>query len=173
VKPKAALMLGMCGGLSRYHQVGDFFNPIAAIREEGTSNAYLPPQCPALPVFDVQRAVTRELEDRNFKYHNGVIHTTNVRFWEFNEEFKAMLKRERVQTIDMECATLFTVGFARNVPVGALMLISDLPLKEGGVKTKESAMALFRTHTEAHIEVGVAVLKRIQQREADGYVCTY
>jgi AMP nucleosidase len=43
LKPRAILMLGMCGGLMKEHEVGDFFNPVAAIREEGTSNAYMPP----------------------------------------------------------------------------------------------------------------------------------
>ena len=167
ITPSAVLMLGMCGGLKEQYEIGEFFNPVAAVREEGTSNAYMPPQCPSLSSFVIQRFVSEELERRNLLYHTGVIHTTNVRFWEFNEGFKAMLKEERVQAIDMECATLFTVGYARSVPVGALMLISDLPLKEGGVKTKESSREVFSKHTDLHIGVGVSVLKNIQSYEKD------
>ena len=48
VKPKAALFLGKCGGLKKKIKVGDFILPIAAIRGEGTSNNYLPPEVPAL-----------------------------------------------------------------------------------------------------------------------------
>ena len=48
IKPKAVLMLGMCGGLRDTYEVGDFFNPVAAIRGEGTSDAYMPAQCPSL-----------------------------------------------------------------------------------------------------------------------------
>jgi len=168
LKPKAVLMLGMCGGLRDEYKVGDFFNPAAAIREEGTSNAYMATQCPSLSSFLIQRFVCEELERRSIKYHTGVIHTTNVRFWEFNEDFKQMLADERVQTIDMECATLFTVGFARYVPVGALMLISDLPLKEGGVKTKESARIVFERFTSLHIDTGISVLMNMQEREEGG-----
>ena len=165
IKPEAVLMLGMCGGLRDRYEVGDFFNPIAAIREEGTSNAYMPPQCPSLSSFVIQRFVSEELDGKGLTYHTGVIHTTNVRFWEFNEEFKVMLKSERVQAIDMECATLFTVGYARHVPVGALMLISDLPLRAGGVKTNESAKAVFSEYTNLHIDVGISVLKDIQKNK--------
>lgn len=169
IKPKAVLMLGMCGGLRKDYKVGDFFNPVAAIREEGTSNAFMPPQCPALSSFVIQRHVVEELERRNFAYHTGVIHTTNYRFWEFNDKFKEMLAAERVQAIDMECATLFAVGFACYVPVGALMLISDLPLKPGGIKTAKSAKAIFQKYTEMHIQAGISVLRNMQAKESRGF----
>jgi len=168
IKPKAVIMLGLCGGLRDEYRVGDFFNPVAAIRNEGTSNSYMPPQCPALSSFVLQRLACEELEKQKLKYHTGVIHTTNVRFWEFNEEFKASLAVERAQAIDMECATLFIVGYARRVPVGALMLISDVPLQRGGIKTAESAKKLFEKYTGQHIDVGINALKTAQEREKAG-----
>ncbi|OGS43367.1 MAG: hypothetical protein A2539_03660 [Elusimicrobia bacterium RIFOXYD2_FULL_34_15] len=167
-KPKSVLMLGMCGGLREDYNVGDFFNPVAAIRGEGTSNEYMPIQCPALSSFVIQRYVCEELEKNSLKYHTGVIHTTNVRFWEFNEEFKVNLLKEKVQAIDMECATLFTVGFAKLVPIGALMLISDLPLKEKGIKTKETAKLIFEKYTNLHINTGISVLKNMQEQAKKG-----
>lgn len=169
IRPKAVLMLGMCGGLRDEYTIGDFFNPVAAIREEGTSNAYMPPQCPALSSFVIQRYVCEELERRALTYRTGVIHTTNVRFWEFNPDFCTTLKVERVQAIDMECATLFTVGFSRYVPVGALMLISDLPLKIGGVKTKESARRVFEEYAGVHLDTGISVLGNLKAQEEKGH----
>ena len=169
IKPKAVLMLGMCGGLRNDYEIGDFFNPVAAIRGEGTSNAFMPSQCPALSSFVIQRYICENLESQNLKYHNGVIHTTNVRFWEFNEKFKETIKKERVQSIDMECATLFAVGFAKYVPVGALMLISDLPLKADGIKTKNSAKSVFNKFTDLHLQTGISVLKNMQKNEKKGF----
>lgn len=168
IKPKAVLMLGMCGGLRNEYKVGDFFNPVAAVRGEGTSDEYMPPECPALSSFVIQRYICEELEHAGLKYHTGVIHTTNVRFWEFNGGFRKKLKTERAQAIDMECATLFTVGFAKFVPIGALMLISDLPLKAKGVKTAESAKVIFQKYTDLHINLGISVVKRMQCKEKDG-----
>jgi AMP nucleosidase len=110
-----------------------------------------------------------ELEKQKLKYFNGVIHTTNVRFWEFNEVFKKVLSSERVQAIDMECATLFTVGFARFVPIGALMLISDLPLIPQGIKTSEEAAQVFKLFTKYHIEMGISVLQNMQNDEHLGF----
>src|SRR3569833_2588320 len=51
IKPKAVIFLGKCGGLKKKNAVGDLILPIAAIRGEGTSNDYLPPEVPALPSF--------------------------------------------------------------------------------------------------------------------------
>ena len=169
INPRAVLMLGMCGGLSDEHEIGHYFNPVAAIRGEGTSNSYMPPQVPALSSFTVQRFAVDALERHDLTYHNGVIHTTNVRFWEFNENFKKTLLEERAEAIDMECATLFTVGFARSVPVGALMLISDLPLRPDGIKTAESAKGIFDKYTGRHLELGMEALLSMQEREAGGF----
>lgn len=168
IKPKGVIMLGMCGGLRDEYKIGDFFNPVAAIRGEGTSDSYMPARSPSLSSFVIQRFVCEELERRGFKYHSGVIHTTNVRFWEFNEDFKKTLQEERAQAIDMECATLFTAGFARYVPMGALMLISDTPLKEKGVKTASSAKMVFEKYTGLHVDIGMEVLKNMQKKDTTG-----
>src|SRR5690606_39880449 len=44
IAPQAMLFLGKCGGLKRKNRLGDLVLPIAAIRGEGTSNDYLPPE---------------------------------------------------------------------------------------------------------------------------------
>ncbi len=164
IKPKATLMLGLCGGLRPEHTVGSYFLPVAAIREEGTSDAYMPPRCPSLASFLIQRYASEALETKKIEYFRGVIHTTNVRFWEFNEEFKKKLQEERAQTIDMECATLFTVGFARYVPIGALMLISDLPLKSKGIKIA-SFNKTITGHAKTHLTLGISILQKMQKEE--------
>lgn len=55
IKPKAVLFLGKCGGLKKRNKIGDLILPIAAIRGEGTSNDYFPPEVPALPAFALQK----------------------------------------------------------------------------------------------------------------------
>jgi AMP nucleosidase len=160
--PKATLFLGICGGLHRSLEVGDFVLPTAAIRDEGASRHFMPPQVPALPTFKIQKFVSQIVVERGFDYRTGVVHTTDYRFWEFNERFKQQLYEERALAIDMETATLFSVGFASKVPIGALLLVSDLPLRE--VKTRESARAVFRRFTDTHIELGVEAMSQIAER---------
>lgn len=162
--PKATLFLGICGGLHRSLEVGDFVLPTAAIRDEGASRHFMPPQVPALPTFKVQKFVSQIIVEKGFDYRTGVVHTSDYRFWEFNEQFKTQLYEERALAIDMETATLFSVGFASKVPVGALLLVSDLPLRKGGIKTKESARKVFRQYTDLHIEIGLQSMSEIAER---------
>jgi AMP nucleosidase len=163
-EPEATLFLGICGGLHRSLEVGDLILPTAAIRDEGASRHFMPPQVPALPTFKIQKFVSQIVVERGHDYRTGVVHTTDYRFWEFDERFKAQLYEERALAIDMETATLFSVGFASKVPIGALLLVSDLPLREGGVKTRESARAVFREYTDLHLELGVAAMSEIAER---------
>jgi len=165
VDPIAILMLGLCGGLRKRHRIGDFFNPVAAIRDEGTSNHYMPPQVPALASFTIQKSVALELEKTSQFYHTGVVHTTNYRMWEFDDKFRETLESQKVGGIEMECATLFSAGFSRNLNVGALLLISDLPRTRRGIKTKQSSKMVFKKYAEPHMKLGINVLRHIRDME--------
>ncbi len=157
---KLSLFLGMCGGLRRRYKVGEYLVPVAAVRGEGTSDYYFPPEVPALANFFMQKAVTDVLEKEKSIYHIGITYTTNMRFWEFNEDFKNTLKLTKAQGIEMECATLFTASYKRRFTLGALLLISDMPLSVEGIKTKKSSEGVFEKYTEDHVEKGVLILKR-------------
>lgn len=156
---KASVLLGMCGGLRRRYVVGDYLVPVASIRGEGTSDFYFPPDVPALANFLMQKAVTEVLEREKAAYHIGITYTTNMRFWEFNEEFKTRLKASKAQGIEMECATLFMASYKRKFTLGALLLISDLPLDPKGIKTKTKAENVFDKHTGDHVEKGINILR--------------
>ena len=162
------IMLGMCGGLRRNYKVGDYLVPVAAIRDEGTSNFYFPPEVPALANFMVQRATTHVMESEKIHHHIGIVHTINKRFWEFDLEFVKRLKRNRAQAVEMECATLFISSYRHKLPLGALLLVSDLPLESDGIKTKDSSIRVFEKYTEEHVELGVkamASLGRLQDQK--------
>jgi AMP nucleosidase len=160
---QTSILLGMCGGLRRRYQIGEYLVPVAAIRGEGTSDYYFPQEVPALANFLMQRAVTEVLEDQKTVYHIGITYTTNMRFWEFNEDFKTILKNSKAQGIEMECATLFAASYKRKFTLGALLLISDLPLKEEGIKTKQSAEFVFEHYTKDHVEKGIQILKKARE----------
>ena len=135
---KAVLFLGKCGGLKKKTQLGDLILPIAAIRGEGTSNDYMPPEVPALPSFRMQRSISSMIVKNQLDYWTGTVYTTNRRVWEHDEKFKEYLRTLRAMAIDMETATIFSVGFYNEIPVGALLLVSDQPMIPEGVKTEES-----------------------------------
>lgn len=163
---RASVLLGMCGGLRRRYQVGDYLVPVASIRGEGTSDFYFPIEVPALANFLMQRAVTEVLDEEKATYHIGITYTTNMRFWEFNEEFKNRLKLTKAQGIEMECATLFAASYKRKFTLGALLLVSDLPLNQDGIKTKQSSQWVFDTYTADHVEKGIKIMKVAREMQA-------
>ncbi|MGO4593750.1 AMP nucleosidase [Leifsonia sp. 2TAF2] len=163
VCPKAVLFLGKCGGVKRKSRLGDLVLPIAAIRGEGTSNDYLPPEVPALPAFQLQRAVSSTIRDVKQDYWTGTVYTTNRRVWEHDETFKEYLRRTRCMAVDMETATVFAAGFANRIPSGALLLVSDQPMTPEGVKTAESDRGVTRDFVEQHIRIGVEALRLVRR----------
>jgi len=162
IQPQAVLFLGKCGGLKKRNQLGDFILPIAAIRGEGTSNDYFPAEVPAMPAFSLQRAISSTIRDHGFDYWTGTVYTTNRRVWEHDENFKEYLRKIRAMAIDMETATLFTVGFANKIPTGALLLVSDQPMVPQGVKTSESDTKITHNFVDQHIKIGIDALKEIR-----------
>jgi AMP nucleosidase len=160
VAPKAVLFLGKCGGLKKT-KVGDLILPIAAIRGEGTSNDYLPPEIPALPSFRLQRAVSSVIKRHEMDYWTGTVYTSNRRVWEHDEKFKQYLRDIRTMGIDMETATIFTVGFINSIPHGALLLVSDNPMEPEGVKTADSDKKVTQTYVKKHLDIGIDSLKEL------------
>src|SRR4028118_2288818 len=161
IEPQAVLFLGKCGGLKRRNKLGDLILPIAAIRGEGTSDDYFPPEVPALPAFALQKAVSTTIRDYGVDYWTGTVYTTNRRVWEHDEEFKEYLQKVRAYAIDMETATIFMVGFANKIPTGALLLVSDQPMTPDGVKTEESDKKITEQFVERHLRIGVDSLKQL------------
>jgi len=138
--------------------VGDFILPIAAIRGEGTSNDYLPPEIPALPSFRLQAALSAAINRENLDYWTGTVYTTNRRVWEHDEKFKDYLREIRASAIDMETATVFVVGFVNHIPKGALLLVSDNPMTPEGVKTSRSDATVTEKYVKLHLDIGIATL---------------
>jgi AMP nucleosidase len=161
INPEAVLFLGKCGGLKTKNKIGDLILPIAAVRGEGTSRDYFPAEVPALPSFALQKAVSTTIRDYDSDYWTGTVYTTNRRVWEHDEEFKTYLEKIRVMAIDMETATIFTVGFFNHIPTGALLLVSDNPMTPEGVKTEESDKKVTSGFVEKHLKIGIDSLKQL------------
>ncbi len=164
ISPEAVLFLGKCGGLKKKNKLGDLILPIAAIRGEGTSNDYMHKSVPALPAFNLQKAVSTSIRDFKRDYWTGTVYTTNRRVWEYDDYFKDHLRRTRSMAIDMETATIFIVGFRNEIPSGALLLVSDQPMISAGIKTEKSDSEVTETYLEDHLRIGVKSLQMLRDR---------
>ena len=161
INPKACLFLGKCGALKAKFNIGDLILPIAAVRGEGTSNDYFPSELPALPAFALQKAISTTIRDHDRDYWTGTVYTTNRRVWEHDTLFKEYLTKLRVEAIDMETATIFSVGHYNKIRTGALLLISDKPMEPDGVKTEKSDTSVTANFVDVHIQIGIDSLKQL------------
>lgn len=166
IHPQAVIFLGKCGGLKLENALGDYLLPIAAIRGEGTSNDYLPREVPSLPSFSILKAISAAIQIKGEDYWTGTVYTTNRRVWEHDEVFKKYLRTTHADGVDMETATLMTVGFANKIPMGALLLISDTPMTPDGVKTEQSDKLVTCNFAEEHLMLGIEALNIIRSNKS-------
>lgn len=164
IKPEAALFLGKCGGVKHVATLGNLVLPIAAIRGDGASNDYYPPEVPALPAFSLQKAISTTIRDHHRDYWTGTVYTTNRRVWEHDRKFKEYLRKIRCIGIDMETATIFITGFYNEIPTGALLLVSDQPMVPDGIKTAKSDRKVTQQFADKHLRIGIDSLKQLINR---------
>ena len=163
-RPKAVLFLGKCGGLKSSTEIGHFILPIAAIRGEGTSDDYFPPEVPALPSFKLHKFVSEKIVEAGYDYRTGVVYTTNRRVWEHDIAFRERLRKMTCLAIDMETATVFIVGHHNDIPRGALLHVSDVPITPEGVKTEAKDKIVAAQWTDVHIDLGIKSLLELEAK---------
>lgn len=152
---KAVIMLGMCGGIDDILEVGDFVVPTAAIRGEGTSRHYIPPEFPAMPASSVNLYCIGAVRSKDYTPRCGIVYTTDRRLWEFDEAFVDYLRKQRILAIEMELATLFSVAYCYEVPIGSIMLVSDMPIQKRGIKDKKLHTRIYTDYMDNHLEMAL------------------
>ena len=124
----------------------------------------MPKEVPSLPAFSIQKACSKAITNKGRQYYTGVVYTTNRRVWEFDENFKEYLVRTRALAVDMETATIFTVGFANRIPTGALLLISDRPMISDGIKTSASDKIVTQNFVREHLDIAIETMQDITDK---------
>lgn len=127
---------GTSGGIDTKVHGGDLILASAAVRGDGTSKEYLPPDYPAVADFDVLCALKNAADSLcdgspGNAYHIGVVQSKDSFYGETNPETMPVAEYLQTRwesyvrcgclTSEMECATLFSVGIARKVRVGGVI----------------------------------------------------
>lgn len=121
---KRALFVGYCGSLQQRIRAGDIIVPTEAIREEGTSFHYLPPDISAQPHQDIHNVAVKCLQRNKIPYQRGTIWTTDAIYRETKGKVKRYQK-EGVLGVEMELAALFAFGMAHKVAIGGVLVVTD------------------------------------------------
>jgi len=126
---KTFVNIGAAGGLQENMSIGDIVICDRAIRDEGTSDHYLPVEKYALPCPESTGNLCRAFERKGIQYSKGSSWTTDAPYRETVGELR-QYRSDGVATVEMEVSALFAVGAYRGVSVSAIFVISDILSEE-------------------------------------------
>ena len=120
---RSFFVVGMAGTLQDI-PIGSFVIPTGAIREEGTSYHYLPPDEAVRPSGRLIRALREACAAWGIEPAQGMNWSTDAPCRELVSKVERY-RRDGVLTVEMEAAALFAVAKVRRVEVALLLVVSD------------------------------------------------
>jgi uridine phosphorylase len=121
--------IGTAGGLQQNMDIGDIVLCDRAIRDEGTSNHYLPDEKYAFACPDLTENLCTAFEKKGIEYSKGTSWTTDAPYRETVDELR-QYRSDGVATVEMEVSALFAAGAYRGVGVSAILVVSDILSEE-------------------------------------------
>ena len=165
---KTLIRVGTCGGISLDVKCGDVVVASGAVRQDGTSHEYAPPEFPAVPDIYTTAAMFGAARSLGYNVHVGVVQSKDSFYGQHSpkrmptsasllEKWEAW-KRLGVLASEMEAATLFVVGAALGVKTAACFhVVWNQERADAGLDT-----AADESHdTEAAIKVAIEAIKLI------------
>jgi len=127
------IRVGTCGALQKGIQSGDLIIPFAAIRAEGTTKEYIPPEFPAVAAPEIYQALIQSANSLNLRYFTG-INRTHDAFYEHIDNFVKwgdIYKDARMKTwnyplvsSEMECSVVFVLPTLRGLRSGCILAVN-------------------------------------------------
>ena len=166
------IRVGTAGGMKKEVMGGDVCIATGAIRFEGTSKEYAPIEWPAVPDFEVVRALKDAADRLGFRNHTGVVQCKDSFYGQHSpksmpvaakleDRWEAWLELGAICS-EMESAALFTVAAARGVRCGSIMLcIANQTRRELGLEDPQVY------DTDRAIHVAVEAIKDLIKKDGD------
>ncbi|PIR49258.1 uridine phosphorylase [Candidatus Peregrinibacteria bacterium CG10_big_fil_rev_8_21_14_0_10_55_24] len=131
------IRVGTCGGAWRAGiPCGSIIVPTACVREEGTTQEYLPLSYPAVADYGVVRCIEQAAAKENTRVFSG-INRTHDAFYGSKQRRQAWagafdaaqvpLDEQPILSSEMECSVLFVLASMRNVRAGAVLAVNADP----------------------------------------------
>ena len=166
------IRIGTCGGIDLKVQSGDVVIACGAVRQDGTSHEYAPPEFPAVANAEVLMALMRAAETCERRHHVGVVQSKDSFYGQHSpsrmptasallEKWEAW-KRLGVLASEMEASTLFTVGASLGIQTGAVFhVVWNQERANAGLDTD----AQESHDTDAAIRVAVAAIRKLIEKK--------
>ena len=165
------IRVGTCGGIALDVAGNDLVVATGAVRQDGTSHEYAPPEYPAVPDFGVTVALIAGAGATGRRVHAGVVQSKDSFYGQHSparmptaaalaEKWEAW-RRLGVLASEMEAAALFTVGAARGLRTGAVFhVIWNQERAAAGLDTDAD-----ESHdTSAAVRAAVEAIRRLSEK---------
>ena len=166
------IRVGTSGGMQPGTQTGDLAVVTAAIRDEGTTQHYLPIEFPAVADPAVVQALRQGAINLELPFRTGVSHSKDSFYGEVEKErmplsgqlatrWEAWVQGGAICS-EMEAAALFIIaGIHRKRAGGVMMMVS----KDEGLPETEEGKRLF--HGDRAIRTAIEALKILIRQDRD------
>lgn len=162
------IRIGQSGALQPDLSVGTVVIATGAVRDEGTSRAYLPLEFPAVADLSVVNALVEAAAALDVSYHYGIIESKDAFYAEIRPESLPLAEawqarwrayqRAGVLCSEMEAAALLVIAQAKKVRAGCVVLVSDNQFTGQPPGPRRSM--------DDTIRVGVEAVRRLIRKDA-------
>jgi uridine phosphorylase len=164
------MRIGSCASTSPRSKKGDVIIPRGAIRMEGTGTHYLPLEFPAVPDYEMFRALESAAKESGYPYNDGITITKDSFYTEVSPQTKpvypelkwkwdAYVKGGATNT-SMECSLLFLVGASLGIRMSSVMICAT-----NDEDYSNDATDYPDKWEERAIEVGILAMRKIIQSD--------
>jgi len=127
---KIIFEVGFCGGIQPYIQPGDVLVVTGAIRDEGTSYHYFPPEVEVMSDSVMRDELIRLFKRKAIRHFTGSVWSTDGAYRETRRKL-LKFRNEGVLAVDMETSAVFAVAKYRNIRAASAQVVSDLLTENG------------------------------------------
>ena len=163
------LRVGTCGAAQPGIKMGELVIATGSVRSEGTPDAYVPREYPAIAHPDVVNALVAAAQAAGVRHHLGVIRSVDALYSDLiparmprKEELELELQmwsRAGVVANDMESSTIMIVSSLRRLRAGVILLCVD-ELGAGEIHH------LDPSYMDRMLKVAVEAIRLLVQRDA-------
>lgn len=115
------IRIGSCGALQSNIKLGELIIANGAVRDEGTSKAYVESSYPAVPDTDVLISLIESARELECNYYCGKIRSHDSFYTDKEQEIDEYWRKKGILGSDMESAALFVIGGIRNLKTASVL----------------------------------------------------
>ena len=166
------IRVGTTGALQPEIGIGDIIIATAAVRADGTTNAYVPTGYPAVADFQVVKALIEAAKVLKKRFHLGIVVSSDA-FYAENKDFVKSYNEAKVLSVEMEASVIFTLTNLKRLRGGAILTVDSnlvTGIKKGEFEAGEKTGELdtrVQNSIEDEIRIAIEAVKILDGESAN------